>query len=435
MNFLTSYNDISSGEEDEIEQQEQEEQPQEDEDTETKEDEEDGYKLVDTIDSHEIKQDDKGNIIIKLNQDNTIDNIKVNQNHKKRALEPKLKIGVDKCEICATNTSKYKCPGCSILFCNLVCSNKHRVQKNCNGTMKRNHFIPLSEFSDSDISNDFSFLESINRVNKTGKALIKDSFVQYKSKLLQHMAFSKSINLYVMPQEMSRHKENTTTFHKRKNKPVILWRVEWMFMDDNFKCINTTVLETPSIYDTLVNHIDDPVNRYSLKKLIKNLNTLESKESGDGNDGNEESDRHKMAIQESLVILMKRERSMTKQYYRIDISQTIEKNLYGKELIEYPTFLVFMKDSLLLSDDAYTIITNDELLEIQNEQLSIIQKNLNSKKKFNPDSISNKIPINPEIQAKKKLKIDNTIKPPTFIIDPSIVVKNLGIENTNVPQQ
>ncbi|EFA80043.1 hypothetical protein PPL_06864 [Heterostelium album PN500] len=56
--------------------------------------------------------------------------------------EKRMKIGVDKCEVCKENVSKYKCPACFVLFCSAECSKQHRSESDCNGVKKK--FLKLN---------------------------------------------------------------------------------------------------------------------------------------------------------------------------------------------------------------------------------------------------------------------------------------------------
>ncbi|EGC38018.1 hypothetical protein DICPUDRAFT_17925, partial [Dictyostelium purpureum] len=324
-------------------------------------------------DNHEISINKDGEITIELNKlnkraleqddDNTNNEDDRDNNEDDEPPKKVIKIG-DICQVCNLEKSKYKCPGCSILFCSLICSNKHKIDNNCNGIRKDNHYIPLNKFKDSDIVNDFNFLEKINRVNENGKTILSNSFIKFKAKHLQEFAFKKDINLYIMPKEMSRHKENTTTFKKPKN--IILWRVEWLFLDDDFKFIDNSIADSGIISNILYNHIDDPVNIYNLKYSLKKLNS--------NRDSNPNS---------NFIILMKRERDSKNQYYKFDLEKSLEENLKFKEVIEFPTLLIFNIDSDKLK--TYNIIKEEELPEIENKQKEIIASNLNFRTKYDPN--------------------------------------------------
>ncbi|KAM9966344.1 hypothetical protein ACTFIR_006552 [Dictyostelium discoideum] len=353
--------------------------------------------LKESIENHEISINENGEITIELNKhnnnNNNNNNNKVNEinnvNSKKRNIdslykedsettttttttttnneENNTKIGKigDICNVCTIEKSKYKCPGCSILFCSLICSNKHKIDTKCTGVRKDNHFIPLNKFKDSDIVNDFNFLDKINRVNENGKAIVANSFIKFKSKHLQQFAFRKNINLYIMPKEMSRHKENTTSFKKPKN--LLLWRVEWLFLDDDFKWSDPSIQDSMIMNDLLQKHIDDPVNIYNLKNNLKKLN----------------SNRDYKNPNENFTVLMKRERDSKNQYYRFDLTKTFDENFQFKEIIEFPTLLVFTNNSKNLLN--YNIISLEDQSVIEKQQLEIIKANLSFKTKYDPN--------------------------------------------------
>ncbi|EGG19780.1 hypothetical protein DFA_06881 [Cavenderia fasciculata] len=284
------------------------------------------------------------------------------------------KIGVDKCTVCQDKISKYRCPGCFILFCSMICLGKHKTSTECTGVRRVTQFIPLDQMTDRDIVN-----ENINRVHESGKNLIDSSMVQTKSVFLQKAAFKRMINLYIMPKQMSRHKDNTSNFRQKEN--LIYWKMEWNFVNDLFKIVNDNVCETDSIKDIILKHINDPVNRYELKKYFKN--NPDSKDP---------------------ILLMKRERCTANQYYRIPLDSTLSSCLQYKELIEFPSILVINQHELV----NYPIVDDPQQLEeIQKEQKEIIQRY--SKVKYDPnlvnthDQINSLAKSNP-VKKKKKLQ-------------------------------
>lgn len=63
------------------------------------------------------------------------------------------------CFICSVNVSKYTCPKCSIKTCSLNCCLRHKKDYDCDGIRDRLSFVPLRNFSDSNLkSGNFLFL-------------------------------------------------------------------------------------------------------------------------------------------------------------------------------------------------------------------------------------------------------------------------------------
>jgi hypothetical protein len=61
------------------------------------------------------------------------------------------------CQVCHQQTHKYTCPGCSIKFCSVVCSKKHKSETSCTGERSKTKFIDLKEFKNSDLSSGLNF--------------------------------------------------------------------------------------------------------------------------------------------------------------------------------------------------------------------------------------------------------------------------------------
>jgi hypothetical protein len=61
------------------------------------------------------------------------------------------------CQVCHQQTHKYTCPGCSIKFCSVACSKKHKSETSCTGERSKTKFIDLKEFKNSDLSSGLNF--------------------------------------------------------------------------------------------------------------------------------------------------------------------------------------------------------------------------------------------------------------------------------------
>lgn len=85
------------------------------------------------------------------------------------------------CSICKVKISIYRCPGCFERTCSLVCCLKHKETSGCNGKRNRVGFVPLYQYTDSTLSNDYHFLEDILTKSERGKRLIKDMGASLKS--------------------------------------------------------------------------------------------------------------------------------------------------------------------------------------------------------------------------------------------------------------
>jgi hypothetical protein len=78
------------------------------------------------------------------------------------------------CEICKINVRLYKCPKCSTFSCSLKCCKQHKIERSCNGLRDRIEFIPLKDFSDNNLRNDYHFLEDVLSNKLKGKRTLNN---------------------------------------------------------------------------------------------------------------------------------------------------------------------------------------------------------------------------------------------------------------------
>jgi len=176
--------------------------------------------------------------------------------------------GSNLCDMCGKLESKYKCPGCDTRTCGLACVKSHKEKLSCDGKRKRTAFVGMKEFSDRHLRSDMRFLEDLGR--ESGAAARKRRAVEGDSgsgvttgppragkrrqrgrrdesegdeaesapamprnlKALVDAAAKRDIDLLVMPQGMSRRKENSSHVNHRKKE--IIWRVVWHARGDSF---------------------------------------------------------------------------------------------------------------------------------------------------------------------------------------------------------
>ena len=78
------------------------------------------------------------------------------------------------CEICREGPSLYRCPRCSICTCSLQCCTAHKKRgKGCNGKRDRAVYCALQNFSDSQLSSDYHFLEDVLKSAQSGRRMLK----------------------------------------------------------------------------------------------------------------------------------------------------------------------------------------------------------------------------------------------------------------------
>ena len=61
------------------------------------------------------------------------------------------------------STPKYKCPKCSTRSCSLDCVRRHKDEAACDGLRDKVKFMPVGQFKDMDIVNDYRLLEEVTK--------------------------------------------------------------------------------------------------------------------------------------------------------------------------------------------------------------------------------------------------------------------------------
>jgi hypothetical protein len=121
------------------------------------------------------------------------------------------------CEICETNTSKYKCPSCSKKTCGLGCIETHKKQTNCTGMRNRTNYISMKDYSENHFWSDIYFLEDMAR--KTDVMIRYNQDIRKPSnpkfKRIVQQARKRKIKLRFLPREMTRSSQNFTFYHSK----------------------------------------------------------------------------------------------------------------------------------------------------------------------------------------------------------------------------
>lgn len=159
-----------------------------------------------------------------------------------------------KCMICNIHPKAYKCPRCHILTCSLVCCKTHKVSTGCSGQRDRTEYLPIKEFKESNLRNDYHFLEDVLQTKRRAKNLFNrekpsrptnGKTTSTSSDLLSHTkAFStqhspsvkklikaattRNVNLMILSPGMTKRKVNTTFY--QQNVDTCFWRVHIVFI-------------------------------------------------------------------------------------------------------------------------------------------------------------------------------------------------------------
>jgi hypothetical protein len=167
------------------------------------------------------------------------------------------------CQVCESESrpSKYTCPSCSIKSCSLECVRKHKTDNDCDG-FRQHTFVPMSEFTDTELQNDISFL---TRVKREAKGLTRPAPYEIKSKKGN---FSKKVRAMYewkeLPNSFTRHRENKS-FCTKSN--CVFWSVEVILHAEDGTVEKTEVKQ--KISETECVEILFPEDMKSMKAFYK----------------------------------------------------------------------------------------------------------------------------------------------------------------------
>jgi len=185
-----------------------------------------------------------------------------------------------KCMVCHIHPKAYKCPRCHILSCSLICCKVHKVSSGCSGQRDRTEYLPIKEFKESNLRNDYHFLEDVLQTKRRAKGLFsreKPSRVNNNvsasssSDLMSHTkaygaqhtpavkkltkaALARNINLLVLSPGMTKRKVNTTYY--QQNVDTCFWRVHIVF-------VTTSTFDIPDLFR--VDPLDDRNEHFTIK--------------------------------------------------------------------------------------------------------------------------------------------------------------------------
>eukprot|EP00743_Colponemidia_sp_Colp-15_P008641 GILK01009404.1.p1 GENE.GILK01009404.1~~GILK01009404.1.p1 ORF type:complete len:366 (+),score=56.95 GILK01009404.1:36-1100(+) len=238
------------------------------------------------------------------------------------------------CDVCRSNTAKYRCPRCELRSCSLDCSKRHKLETGCSGERDRTAFVPITEFTDEHLVSDFRLLEDVNRVadiakrERSRKGLHNSKQLPSRLKFLTREAKRQAIKLIFMPMGMSRREHNTTHYDDKLKQ--IVWHVEFIFKH----CQVTRHLEavsTSCLSEVLSSLLDPHTGNTAARQQLLPY----SKEP-----------------RENLLIYTQTQNvpANQKRFEPVELHKTVGECLNNKTVIEYPTFYV----ALPIERDIYT---------------------------------------------------------------------------------
>ncbi|XP_068098546.1 box C/D snoRNA protein 1 [Hyperolius riggenbachi] len=238
-------------------------------------------------------------------------------------LQPKRKMSLYSCEMCGTEEAKYKCPRCMKYSCSLPCVKKHKMDAACSGVRDKTAFVSLNRFSDLHLLSDYRFLEDTGRVadrsSRDAKLPRKTSNKFLNS--LRSRARKHGINLRILPVGFSKRRANSTFYHKKQQR--FYWHLKLLFPHCQAEYIERRVPDNRTLNEILKKYIDptesDPTIRQRLKEYVRSPEDVK-------------------------VFMVAEEKGGAKRYLPLDADQSLQQNLHGKTVIEFPALCVTLKD-------------------------------------------------------------------------------------------
>jgi len=194
-------------------------------------------------------------------------------------------------------------------------------------------FIPLQEFTDADLHNDYFYLENVIKYVGEKKQATSNKYMTNRFKILQKGAFQRQIRLKVMPPHFSRHRLNTSFFNIKAN--TFEWRIEWIFSAVGIHLIDERVKDTETLKNALSTQLrrirDDP------EKIEKMSSFLD-------------------LPQDSLLLFLAvpKLKAQDQAWFQLSQSATLLTTLKGKEVLEFPEIHVCLPSQI----DGYPLFTS-----------------------------------------------------------------------------
>lgn len=240
---------------------------------------------------------------------------------------PTTKAQPDLCQVCSVIVAKYKCPGCRIKTCSKDCIKVHKDSSECSGKRNITGYLGRGQLDEQSLLSDFRFLEHVQAVEyaaKRSRPAAPRPVLPPPLQSLVHQAEIRGIQLHILPPGMQKRKRNSTHWDK-KNKSL-RWHVEWHFTAANDSCrvSNAFVPENTILKDLLAKHLTlEPGTTVRQPAMRQYINA--------GTSG--------------VSVKLKKEKmpANVPSYFDIDLNNTITEALEGKNIVEYPTFLVGLK--------------------------------------------------------------------------------------------
>jgi hypothetical protein len=131
------------------------------------------------------------------------------------------------CQLCEKGSAKYRCPGCDVQTCSVVCVRDHKTVSGCTGKRSRAGlaYLPASQLTPKVLLDDYCLLEEATQSSKMLSRVLPRS--RPRNQHLVKQCALRNICLSLMPTGMKRAKQNRTSLQGQN----ITWTVEWIVLE------------------------------------------------------------------------------------------------------------------------------------------------------------------------------------------------------------
>ncbi|GAB4823295.1 hypothetical protein N2152v2_010341 [Parachlorella kessleri] len=201
----------------------------------------------------------------------------------------------------------------------------HKEQTGCNGKRDRTAFVGRGHWNERYLLSDYRFLEEVKLADDVAKRSRPPAPKQELPPFLQTLIYQarrRGVQLHILAPGMAKRVHNSTRYDPRQR--LLRWRVEWDFVGAFCKVVDERAHENTKVGELLRAHLTlqpgEALKHHQLREYVD------------------------AAAQGTLAVVMRKERTPANapEYYPIDPDQVLSRQLAGKVLVEYPTFLVLL---------------------------------------------------------------------------------------------
>ncbi|XP_056089254.1 box C/D snoRNA protein 1 [Rhinichthys klamathensis goyatoka] len=236
----------------------------------------------------------------------------------------KRKIALSSCDVCETEEAKYRCPSCKKHTCSLACVKQHKMVSGCCGVRDKTTFVPLAEFDEINLLNDYRFLEDTARLSQQSNrdAVLLGSRRHPKEGMwMIRRARAAKVTLKFLPKIFSKHRENRTVFRRAEGR--FHWHLKIHFPQSN--AVYSERFPDDKRLDQILNEYihpseSDPVKRQKLQLYVHSPH-------------------------EDIRVFLKAEQKLhnSLRFLELDLKKSLQENLMHKTIVEYPEVFVVLK--------------------------------------------------------------------------------------------